>query len=82
MASCRPGNSAMIRDRSASDSDDQPAISSSDRAQPTHKRESGSITQTLMQGLSMARGDPVSQRVLADRLTRRGADDTGAACLI
>ncbi len=51
--SARLGNSAIRLRRCASLSRDQAVISSIVRKQPLHSRDAGSITQILIQGLSI-----------------------------
>lgn len=50
----RDGSSAMTADRACGDMPDHAAISSTDRRHPVQSRLFGSITQTLMQGLSIS----------------------------
>jgi hypothetical protein len=54
----------MMRRRSALDSDDQPAISASERPHPQHRPVGRSMSQILTQGVSIPFG-------LAALLTRR-----------
>jgi hypothetical protein len=53
----------MIRRRSSGEKLDQDAISSIVRPHPSHKRVRGSMTQTLMQGVSMRAPHSVIDRV-------------------
>ena len=50
----RPGNSAITADRASGVIRDHAPISSMLRKQPVHSRLFGSITQILMQGLSIS----------------------------
>jgi len=53
----RDGNSAMMSRRASGVMRDQAPISSIERRQPVHRRLLGSMTQTLMQGLSISARD-------------------------